>query len=106
MPSESRYRWHFFAAADEGGLKSDDLYTVEICMTGLDWARARKFFCGPDNSGDSAGREMTGIGNVVSPALVCDYAFDPCGYSMNGVSEDRYSTVHVTSRGWVQLREL
>ncbi|KAG8373017.1 hypothetical protein BUALT_Bualt12G0127200 [Buddleja alternifolia] len=108
MNSKSCYKWHVFTACDEGctvGMEDmhadDHLYTVEICMTELDPVLAKKFFrrFGDGKTGDSAGREMTevtGIRNVNKNALICDYAFDPCGYSMNGIDGNRYSTVHVT----------
>ncbi|KAL1539059.1 adenosylmethionine decarboxylase [Salvia divinorum] len=106
MNAASSHKWHVFTACDEGrtvggARAADDFYTVEICMTGLDPVHARKFFrrFGFVKTGDSAGREMTeatGIDGVNASALVCDHAFDPCGYSMNGVDGNRYSTVHVT----------
>lgn len=98
LPSHS---WHVFTAAADLDLSDDSVFTVEICMTELDAASAGKFFRRPNDgkSGDSAGKEMTeitGIGNINPRALICDYAFDPCGYSMNGLVADRYSTIHVT----------
>ncbi|KAK9933534.1 hypothetical protein M0R45_020729 [Rubus argutus] len=54
---------------------------------------------GDGKSGDTAGKEMTeitGIGEINPGALICDFAFDPCGYSMNGIDGDRHSTIHVT----------
>ncbi|XP_057771905.1 S-adenosylmethionine decarboxylase proenzyme 4 [Salvia miltiorrhiza] len=104
MGSKSCYKWHVFTACDddapaeEGG---DGLFTVEICMTELDRVLAKNFFrrFNDGKTGDSAGVEMTdvtGIRSVNRNALICDYAFDPCGYSMNGVDGGRYSTVHVT----------
>jgi S-adenosylmethionine decarboxylase len=71
-------------------------------MTDLDRVLARKFFLPPgggNKSGDVAGKEMTkitGIGDINPRAMICDFAFDPCGYSMNGIHNDRYSTIHVT----------
>ncbi|XP_051126801.1 S-adenosylmethionine decarboxylase proenzyme 4-like [Andrographis paniculata] len=93
--------WNVFTASDGGAAADDGLYTVEICMTQLDIALARKFFRrrGDGRSPDAAGMEMTaatGIRDVNRKALICDYAFDPCGYSMNGLDGNRYSTVHVT----------
>ncbi|KAL2244090.1 S-adenosylmethionine decarboxylase proenzyme 4-like [Sesamum indicum] len=104
MNSKFCYKWHVFTACDEGrmvGMDAGDLYTVEICMTELDRVLAKKFFrrFNDGKTGDSAGREMTevtGIRGVNKNALICDYAFDPCGYSMNGIDGNRYSTVHVT----------
>ncbi|KAG6668247.1 hypothetical protein I3843_01G148200 [Carya illinoinensis] len=108
MPSKiSSHSWHVFTASDEARTLisphvPDVFYTLEICMTELDRVLARKFFKRPgdDKTGDTAGKEMTqltGIGDINPGALICDFAFDPCGYSMNGVIDgDRYSTIHVT----------
>ncbi|KAB2092706.1 hypothetical protein ES319_A02G048900v1 [Gossypium barbadense] len=98
MPSKNpSYSWHVFSAASDNGAHfSDGEFTVEVCMTELDRVLARKFF---KTGGDSAAKEMTeltGIGNINPRALICDFVFDPCGYSMNGVDGDRYSTIHVT----------
>lgn len=111
MPSKlASHSWHVFTASDAQTttcqLVSGDVnatFTLEICMTELDRVIARKFFRRPDDgkNGDTAGKEMTeltGIGGInPNPnSIICDFAFDPCGYSMNGVDGDRYSTIHVT----------
>jgi len=44
-------------------------------------------------------REMTvrsGIANICPGATIDDFAFSPCGYSMNAILHDTYSTIHVT----------
>ncbi|KAG6435494.1 hypothetical protein SASPL_100368 [Salvia splendens] len=105
--SKSSHKWHVFTACDSAAVDAragdyaSGLFTVEICMTELDRVLARNFFrrFKDGKTGDSAGSEMTdvtGLRSVNRHALVCDYAFDPCGYSMNGVDGPRYSTVHVT----------
>ncbi|KAL1543158.1 adenosylmethionine decarboxylase [Salvia divinorum] len=107
MNSKSSYKWHVFTACDDAAVdaraedRDSGLFTAEICMTELDRVLARNFFrrSNDEKTGDSAGAEMTditGLRSVNRHALVCDYAFDPCGYSMNGVDGGRYSTVHVT----------
>ncbi|KAJ4845711.1 S-adenosylmethionine decarboxylase proenzyme 4 [Turnera subulata] len=101
MPSKmTSHSWHVFTASDQANLISD-AYTVEVCMTELDRVLARKFFqpAGDGKTGDVAGKEMTkltGIGEINPGSIICDFAFDPCGYSMNGIDNDRYSTIHVT----------
>lgn len=100
----SSHSWHVFTASDEPRMDpnmAEELYTVEVCMTELDCVLARKFFRRPNDgkSGDAAGKEMTeitGIGDINPNAIICDFAFDPCGYSMNGIDGDQYSTIHVT----------
>ncbi|KAK7303201.1 hypothetical protein RJT34_14103 [Clitoria ternatea] len=106
MPSKSSsHSWHVFTAtkftAATTTTTHNHPFTVEICMTDLDRVLAGKFFRRPGDgkSGHSAGKEMTeltGIGEINENALVCDFAFDPCGYSMNGMDGDWYSTIHVT----------
>ncbi|GMH28457.1 hypothetical protein Nepgr_030300 [Nepenthes gracilis] len=118
MPSKisTSHSWHVFTASNHdihhqchdplpslrySPLSSSASYTIEICMTELDEAVAQKFFRQPEDgkSGHSAGREMTkmtGIQAINQNAVICDFAFDPCGYSMNGMDDDKYSTIHVT----------
>lgn len=112
MPSKiPSHSWHVFSATNgiHGvgvGVDYDydhrqSLYTIEVCMTELDPISAGKFFrqLGDGGNADAAGRAMTeaaGIVEINPRALVCDVAFDPCGYSMNGVDGARYSTIHVT----------
>ncbi|XP_047181035.1 S-adenosylmethionine decarboxylase proenzyme 4-like [Vigna umbellata] len=102
MPSKSSsHAWHVFTATSDSHALYHHNYTLEICMTDLDPLLAGKFFRlpGDGRSGDSAGREMTeltGIDGINPHALVCDFAFDPCGYSMNGMDGEWYSTIHVT----------
>ncbi|KAI4311222.1 hypothetical protein MLD38_036132 [Melastoma candidum] len=114
MPSglpNSNYLWHVFVASAgdrysslcsrEIMLPDDESFTIEVCMTNLDPVSARKFYRLPDDwkTRESAGKEMTDATRIqdINPnALICDFAFHPCGYSMNGLDNDRYSTIHVT----------
>ncbi|XP_057471717.1 S-adenosylmethionine decarboxylase proenzyme 4 [Actinidia eriantha] len=95
-------QWHVFTASDHViSHVSAKVYIIEVCMTELDPVLARKFFRRPgdENPGEVAGKEMTlitGIGEINPNSTICDFAFDPCGYSMNGIENDRYSTIHVT----------
>ncbi|KAL8226793.1 hypothetical protein R6Q57_016625 [Mikania cordata] len=101
IPSKlTSHSWHVFSA---GAMEysGDVPYTVEVCMTELDQTLAQKFFRYPNDgkNGDSAGKEMTeatGINRINPNSQICDFAFDPCGYSMNGLDRDCYSTIHVT----------
>ncbi|CAI8583370.1 unnamed protein product [Vicia faba] len=106
MPSKSSsHSWHVFTATQNPHHYQHDCdqetYTMEICMTELDPILAGKFFREPndDKSGHSAGKDMTeltGINEINKEAFICDFAFDPCGYSMNGIDGELYSTIHVT----------
>lgn len=92
--------WHVYSAEAE---KPDcniinPWYTVELCMTKLDRDSASKFFKKSGLLELSAG-DMTvssGIVNILPDFQVCDFAFDPCGYSMNAIEDQAYATIHVT----------
>ncbi|XP_020080662.1 S-adenosylmethionine decarboxylase proenzyme 4 [Ananas comosus] len=107
LPSgSSSHSWHVYSAAStaeaDGNLQpSNGPFTIEVCMTELHRDLARRFYRkeGDDRSGDAVGAEMTatsGITGINPRALICGYAFEPCGYSMNGLDGARYSTIHVT----------
>ncbi|CAI0466483.1 unnamed protein product [Linum tenue] len=107
MPSNlTSHSWHVFTATTDQaphliGPGLEPFYTVEVCMTELDRAQARNFFQPPGKgrNGDVAGKEMTkltGISEINPGSIICDFGFDPCGYSMNGIDQERYSTIHVT----------
>ncbi|XP_016450940.1 S-adenosylmethionine decarboxylase proenzyme 4-like [Nicotiana tabacum] len=102
MPSKFiSHSWHVFTACDkfydplEISIIPNELFTIEICMTELDRVLARKFFKHPNMAANEM-TEITGISEINPNALICDFVFDPCGYSMNGIDGDRYSTIHVT----------
>ncbi|EIE80992.1 hypothetical protein G6F46_000791 [Rhizopus delemar] len=76
--------------------------TVEIHMTGLNQEKMRQFFYHhPEET--PAGLEggawvdrQTGIDQLYPEAQIDSYLFEPCGYSSNGLWQDRYFTFHVT----------
>ncbi|KAK4415137.1 S-adenosylmethionine decarboxylase proenzyme [Sesamum alatum] len=96
-PSFPNRNWHvYFAVIDpERGVDpTAGVLNLEMCMTGLDREKAAVFFNNPD-----AGRRMTkmsGIDEIIPTHQICDFEFEPCGYSMNGIEGAAYSTVHVT----------
>lgn len=93
-PSGSR-SWHIYTAASEAET-SDTTYTLEMCMTQLDSAVAAHFL---NDSGTKSGSDMTeqsGIALILPSAHISDFAFTPCGYSMNGMEEGALSTIHIT----------
>ena len=40
--------------------------------------------------------KLTGIGGLYPDAQIDSFLFEPCGYSSNGLQDDRYFTIHVT----------
>lgn len=67
---------------------------IEIIMNCLDRKAMLPYFKGDEN-----GHEVsisTGISNILPGTVVDPHMFDPCGYSMNGLLGETYSTIHVT----------
>lgn len=93
--SDEAQNWHVYSASAESVRPSDSVYTLEMCMTGLDREKALVFF--KDQSGSAA--QMTvdsGIRKILPNSQICDFDFEPCGYSMNSVEGAAVSTIHVT----------
>jgi S-adenosylmethionine decarboxylase len=71
--------------------------TLHVLMQDMHPAVAKKFFKNSDPTMTS--RRMTiesGIRDLVPGSIIDDFAFDPCGYSMNGILFDAYYTIHIT----------
>lgn len=69
--------------------------TLEILMTGLDPSVMSKFHYVEGVSNQSV-REKVGISDFFPDALIDDFMFEPYGYSLNGLMEDGYFTIHIT----------
>ena len=100
-PNIPNRNWHIYSASMEVP-KSPFVkepkaeITLEMCMTGLDREKASVFF---KKSGEYTAKEMTklsGIYQIMPSHQICDFDFDPCGYSMNGIDGSAFSTIHVT----------
>ncbi|ORX61384.1 S-adenosylmethionine decarboxylase [Hesseltinella vesiculosa] len=74
--------------------------TVEILMTKLNPKNMERFYQQPGSPvGIEGGKlvdKITGIGQLYPSADIDSYLFEPCGYSSNGLWQDRYFTFHVT----------
>ncbi|RHY43156.1 hypothetical protein DYB34_011844 [Aphanomyces astaci] len=71
-------------------------HTVHMLMQDMHADVAAHFFK-RDNGMD--GVEMSaasGIRDLVPNAILDSFAFEPCGYSMNSIEDDVYSTIHIT----------
>ena len=78
-------KWHVYYATEE---PEQPMVTLEMCMTGLDVKKAAVFFKNSADGRCSSAKEMTklsGISEIIPEMEICDFEFDPCGYSMNGV---------------------
>lgn len=88
-------KWHVYVASSETINSENPVYTLEMCMTGLDREKASVFY----KHGSSSAALMTvksGIRKILPRSDICDFEFDPCGYSMNSIEGRAHSTIHVT----------
>ncbi|KAJ4957853.1 hypothetical protein NE237_024964 [Protea cynaroides] len=96
-PSIPNENWHIYMASENPApADRTDVVTLEMCMTGLNRDCAAVFY--KKSEGDSV-KEMTklaGIADIMPSHEICDFEFDPCGYSMNAIDGGALSTIHVT----------
>ncbi|KAH9327089.1 hypothetical protein KI387_007267, partial [Taxus chinensis] len=93
--SEKNYNLHVYTAFVIDVPTDDPVYTLEMCMTQLDHEQAFIFYKGNVKSTS----EMTlnsWIRDILPRSKICDFEFDPYGYSMNAIEGDIVSTIHVT----------
>ncbi|XP_058061021.1 S-adenosylmethionine decarboxylase proenzyme isoform X1 [Anopheles bellator] len=77
--------------------------TIEILMTDLD-PKVMAIFTKNECSTANEATQKSGIHRLIPGMVIDDYLFDPCGYSMNGISkncgkkykEGCYMTIHIT----------
>lgn len=90
-PSAPNRNWHVYYAAEKPEIP---MVTIEMCMTGLQTEKAMVFFKNVSSAKDMT--EKSGILNIIPEMEICDFEFEPCGYSMNGINAKALSTIHVT----------
>lgn len=88
-------KWHVYSASAGPTQSKNPVYTLEMCMTSLDREKACIFY----KTESSSAAQMTirsGIRKILPNSDICDFEFDPCGYSMNSIEGAALSTIHVT----------
>lgn len=95
--SQNTKKWHVYSASTPSQPVDQKVYTLEMCMTDLSKKSSSVFFKNQTiSSSSSSMTEVSGIKKILPGSKICDFEFDPCGYSMNGIEEDAISTIHVT----------
>ncbi|KAG2436929.1 hypothetical protein HXX76_006448 [Chlamydomonas incerta] len=93
-------QWHVYLADDMLPLGDEfkPTYNFEVTMTDLGAEAAAQFFRDNNPKFVSAERTTkdTGIAELKPKAIIDDYVFEPCGYSMNGIDNTGLITIHVT----------
>ncbi|KAK9750474.1 hypothetical protein RND81_02G200000 [Saponaria officinalis] len=87
-------KWHVYSATADPSY-DDPVYTLEMCMTGLDKEKASVFFKSQSSSA-AVMTETSGIRKILPDSAICVFDFEPCGYSMNAIEGPAVSTIHIT----------
>ncbi|KAL8471897.1 hypothetical protein ACS0TY_029219 [Phlomoides rotata] len=93
--ADEHEQWHVYSASAKPTGDSGPVYTLEMCMTNLDQKKASVFFKNQSSSA-TVMTKASGIRNILPDSEICDFDFDPCGYSMNAIEGGSISTIHVT----------
>ena len=93
-------QWHVYVAeSDQAAPKPQSkpaTYSLEVCMTELCTEKALQFFRNDTFVSAQHTSTSSGIQSLVPNALIDDYVFEPCGYSMNSMEDAGFSTIHIT----------
>lgn len=87
-------QWHVYVTGRS--VNPVATYNVELCMTELDEEACQAFFRTEKFVSSAHTTQETGIAKLLPNALIDDYVFEPCGYSMNGMDHHQFITIHVT----------
>uniref|UniRef100_A0A182JE22 S-adenosylmethionine decarboxylase proenzyme n=1 Tax=Anopheles atroparvus TaxID=41427 RepID=A0A182JE22_ANOAO len=80
----------------EASMQPDPDQTIEILMTELD-PKVMAIFTKDECTTAKEATQKSGIHRLIPGMIIDDYLFDPCGYSMNGISKNGcYMTIHIT----------
>lgn len=77
-------------------LSQEPEITLEICMHDLSDEKMKQFFKSKDFISGKHVTESSGINKLIPGSIIEEFQFDPCGYSMNGLLNESYSTIHIT----------
>ena len=94
-------QWHVYVADADHTTPNQSqagpaTYSLEVCMTELCPQKALQFFRNSSFISAQHTSTASGIQGLVPNALIDDYVFEPCGYSMNSMEGAGFSTVHIT----------
>ncbi|GFH29354.1 S-adenosylmethionine decarboxylase proenzyme, partial [Haematococcus lacustris] len=91
-------QWHVYLAGspDTASVPSRATFNLEMCMTELCTEAAQQFVRNDKFVSSEQTTRDTGIVHLKPGALLDDFVFEPCGYSMNGIQGTGFMTIHVT----------
>jgi len=80
-----------YSQGEEAAARSE--FTLEIMMHRMDPSVTPQFFRSEDKQDKD---KMPGIADLLPGSETDEFNFTPCGYSMNGLKDEAYWTIHVT----------
>jgi len=87
-------QWHKYVAGR--AIAEQATYNVELCMTELCEEACKQFFRNESFVSAEQTTRDSGIVHLKPNAVLDDYVFEPCGYSMNGIDGTGLITIHIT----------
>jgi S-adenosylmethionine decarboxylase len=91
--TQEHYHLYLADYSDAGRLSTSEK-TLEIMMHNLDRDIMRQFYRSEGQTADQ--EKFPGIADLIPGSETDEFNFAPCGYSMNGLANDAYYTIHVT----------
>jgi S-adenosylmethionine decarboxylase len=87
--------WYLYIAdySEHRGTEDEHEMTMEIMMHDLDPVAASRFY---RREGITDDAKFPGVADLLPGSETDEFNFTPCGYSMNGLSNEAYYTIHVT----------
>jgi len=90
-------RWFVYVAdVSYTAAQKETEQTIEILMNDLDGHSMRQFYKIGNQLNAKQITATSGISEIIPNSIIDEQLFDPCGYSMNGLKDEYYSTIHVT----------
>lgn len=90
----TQHHWYLYLADySDHTVETTKEVTLEIMMHNLDRSKALNFYR-REESGDRD--KFPGVEELITGQDTDEFNFTPCGYSMNGLRDEVYSTIHVT----------
>jgi len=96
MGPVNKDHWHLYIADSRVGHSSDrSKQTFEIMMHDLDPQVMQHFYQKEGVTAKDTTR-TSGISGLLPGSVIDEFQFEPCGYSMNGLLQEWYWTIHIT----------
>ena len=91
-------QWHVYVSGDACPVQDAvPNASLEVCMTQLSRAHCEEHFYRTEKFVSSAQTTTdSGIRSIFEDFDIDDYVFEPCGYSMNALCDEEFSTIHIT----------